>query len=226
MPSPFPGMDPYLEEPAPWGGVHSALISILRELLARQVSPRFFVASETSITAPVLMTPVMPAEIRQHYLEIRERDTRQVVTTIEVVSPVNKAPGSNGFDEFYRKRQRIMTSATHWIEIVLLRAGQRPAELRDAGDYYALLKRGTPDAQFEVWPFNLRDRPPTIAVPLIKPLPDVPIDLKGVIDTAYDRYHYDDGLDYASPLPPPPLDAADQRWVAECIHAWHASRSG
>ena len=46
MPSPFPGMDPYLERPDRWGGVHSGLIAVMREMLSQQVAPRFFVDSE------------------------------------------------------------------------------------------------------------------------------------------------------------------------------------
>ncbi len=33
MPSPFPGMDPYLEAPAPWGGVHARLIVAVADQL-------------------------------------------------------------------------------------------------------------------------------------------------------------------------------------------------
>ena len=33
MPSPFPGMDPYLEDPAHWRGVHAALIVACYETL-------------------------------------------------------------------------------------------------------------------------------------------------------------------------------------------------
>ena len=41
MPSPFPGMDPYLETPALWPDVHHGLISVIRELLNRQLRPRY-----------------------------------------------------------------------------------------------------------------------------------------------------------------------------------------
>lgn len=42
MPSPFPGMDPYLEG-ALWPDVHSALAAKVRQLLAPQVRPRYVV---------------------------------------------------------------------------------------------------------------------------------------------------------------------------------------
>jgi hypothetical protein len=49
MPTPFPGMDPYLEHPALWPDVHNSLISALSDALAPQVRPRYYVAVEERI---------------------------------------------------------------------------------------------------------------------------------------------------------------------------------
>ena len=46
MPSPFPGMDPYLERRHGWPDVHSALIVATRDALAPQVAPAYYVAIE------------------------------------------------------------------------------------------------------------------------------------------------------------------------------------
>lgn len=43
MPSPFPGMDPYLEDPVIWPGVHQSLITFIRGALNR-VLPEAYVA--------------------------------------------------------------------------------------------------------------------------------------------------------------------------------------
>lgn len=43
MPSPFPGMDPYLENPTLWPDVHHELISVAREMLLAALRPRYFV---------------------------------------------------------------------------------------------------------------------------------------------------------------------------------------
>jgi len=42
MPSPFPGMDPYLEEPARWPDVHQRLITYIADALQPQVRPRYY----------------------------------------------------------------------------------------------------------------------------------------------------------------------------------------
>ncbi|MGP0064047.1 MAG: DUF4058 family protein [Isosphaeraceae bacterium] len=49
MPSPFPGMDPYLENPVLWSDVHHSLISIYRETLAAQLRPKYVVKIEERV---------------------------------------------------------------------------------------------------------------------------------------------------------------------------------
>ncbi len=46
---PFPGMDPYLEHPALWPGVHNGLIAALQLSLAPQLRPRYYVALEARL---------------------------------------------------------------------------------------------------------------------------------------------------------------------------------
>src|SRR3954468_6061860 len=49
MPPPFPGMDPYLEHPGLWLGVHNRLIADLDDELGPQLRPRYFVAVEERV---------------------------------------------------------------------------------------------------------------------------------------------------------------------------------
>ena len=49
MPSPFPGMNPYLEQPAAWQDFHQAFITHIREALTEQIRPGFFVKIEESV---------------------------------------------------------------------------------------------------------------------------------------------------------------------------------
>ena len=254
MPSPFPGMDPFLEEPARWAGVHSRLINAISEVVAEFVSPTFFVEIEErvyiispdeyssqaivpdvylvrgrsskpfqeapgTITAPTLVEPMTELQVRDRYIEIRDTRAREVVTTLEVLSPFNKAAGTQGRTAFLRKRRSVMSSAAHWIEIDLLRAGDRPPEVAANSDYYALLKRGVLGTPFEVWHIDLRDRLPTIAVPLHPPFADVPLNLQQVFDTVYVRAHYADSVDYTGQVPLPPLRPADTIWLNSRLQA-------
>jgi Protein of unknown function (DUF4058) len=49
MPSPFPGMDPYLEAPEFWSEVHNRMIVAIADDLAPQLRPRYRVAIEQRI---------------------------------------------------------------------------------------------------------------------------------------------------------------------------------
>jgi hypothetical protein len=253
-------MDPYLERPDRWSGVHAGLIAVLREILARQVAPHFFVDSEDNvfvlglddparslvrpdvylveagragspsgargqIAAPMVLDLPAELEIRAPYLRIIDTNDRHVVTTIEVLSPINKVQGSSGQRDFLRKREQVLHSDAHWLEIDLLRAGTRSPGIPPSGEYAAVLHRAGVLDRLEAWFVGIREALPTIAVPLRPPLADVPLDLQEVVGTVYDRYRYDTGIDYADDPPSPPLRAADARWLRERIVAWLQERS-
>ncbi len=259
MPSPFPGMDPYLERAELWSGVHARLIAVIGEALTRQVAPRFFVDSEDNvyilsmedparsfvrpdiylvdtmragglspargqIAAPTVIDLPASPEIRVPYLKVIDTIDRQVVTTIELLSPVNKTKGSSAQEEFLRKRKRILSSSTHWLEIDLLRDGVRPPDVPTTGEYNAVLRRARIPDRMEAWFMSLRTPLPTIAVPLRPPFEDVPLDLQEVVETVYERYRYDTGIDYTEEPPPPPLREDDASWVRERIAAWQQAR--
>lgn len=46
MRSPFPGMDPYLEHPSLWPGVHNRLIAAIADDLAPKLAPRYYIDVE------------------------------------------------------------------------------------------------------------------------------------------------------------------------------------
>jgi hypothetical protein len=49
VPTPFPGMDPYLEQTGLWPNVHASLIVALRDDLAPRLRPRYYVAVEERV---------------------------------------------------------------------------------------------------------------------------------------------------------------------------------
>jgi hypothetical protein len=196
--------------------------------------------AERTITEPKLLDVRYPEEIRQRYLEVLDRESRAVVATIEVVSPTNKDRRGGGLEQFDRKRRDMMASPVHWLEIDLLRAGERPIEVSGditrQGDYVTLLKRGhgSPmpsyaprlpfgDMLLEAWFWDVRDAMPVVALPLRPPFPDVGLDLQAALQTVYARY-YDGDINYASP-PYTPLPPADAAWAEERVRAWRAQRS-
>ncbi len=264
MLSPFPGMDPYLENPNRWRGFHTRFIVALSEQLAERVGPNFYVeipervdiielGSRTgkyilpdayivstptdpfgiqqadAIAPATLIEPFLVEETSERFLEIIEKESREIVTVIEVLSPTNKARNSEGLDAFMEKRRTIMSSQTHWMEIDLLRAGERPAAVAGKSDYYALLARAREKKQhtpYEVWFFNLRDRMPTIAVPLQPAFDDVPLNLQMAFDVTYQRARYPSILEYTHEPPAPPLRNEDAQWVQERVREWKKAVNG
>src|SRR3954468_5575683 len=49
MPSPFPGMDPYLEDPGLWPDVHHGIISQMQAFLNPRVGPNYYVRVEERV---------------------------------------------------------------------------------------------------------------------------------------------------------------------------------
>lgn len=49
MRSPFPGMDPYLENPALWPDVHNRLIAAMADALSPVLRPRYYIALESRV---------------------------------------------------------------------------------------------------------------------------------------------------------------------------------
>jgi hypothetical protein len=49
MPSPFPGMDPYFEDPEVWPGFHHSFLAALKDRLGPAVRPRYFVHAEERV---------------------------------------------------------------------------------------------------------------------------------------------------------------------------------
>lgn len=138
-----------------------------------------------------------------------------LVTSIEILSPVNKRRGHDAHIDYLRKRRELLRSATHVIEIDFLRAGVRPPldQPVPLAPYYVMLSRATHRPHVSVWPIPLNARLPVIPVPLLEPDPDVSLDLGAIVASVYERGGYDARIDYREPVPPPPLSTEEAAWV-------------
>jgi hypothetical protein len=67
----------------------------------------------------------------------------------------------------------------------------------------------------------LRERLPTIKVPLRSGDADATLDLQVAMDEAYRKGRYDKSIDYDQ-APDPPLKPDDLNWARERIRAWRA----
>jgi hypothetical protein len=258
MPSPFPGMDPYLEGYL-WPDVHQALAGKIRQQLTPLVRPRYTArlavyviedstpeqeigimypdvevlqrgvtpqrplspppaatistASQPAPTPAVLMLPVLtPVDVQIVRVEIRDTARNQLVTCIEILSPVNKR--EPGLTAYRRKRQRLYQAGVHLLELDLLRRGTRPiSHPRLPSATYLLTLTRAHVSLTEVWPLGVRETLPLLPVPLLPPDADVILDLPAALTAIYEEAAYDLSIDYAQPPPPPAFSEADQQWL-------------
>lgn len=164
--------------------------------------------------APMLAEIPMPEEIIERFLEIREVRTSEVITVIEILSPVNKS-NATGRQEYNTKRQKVLGSQTNLIEIDLLRGGQAPPlRLRtdQAYDYCLVVSRAWQRPQVEVYGFGVRQPIPTIPIPLRRGEIEPTLALNEILHDLYDRAGYDLAIEYDQ-NPTPPLKGDDAAWA-------------
>ncbi len=264
MPSPFPGMDPYLEKPSRWPGVHHNLITFAQVLLASQLRPKYLVRiaervyiadeyddprqrqfripdvevavrpewRETSFNPggaelesvddlePVVATTWFEEEIHQAFLNVIDVESRNVVTVIEILSPTNKIPGSHGRESYHQKFQEVMYSASHLVEIDLLRGSRTVPLPRTIGthEYLIHLSRKGVRPRGHLYPLRLPRRLPRIPIPLKAGDSDARLDLQALIEQTYDRAGYDLDIDYKQE-PDPPLSSEMAEWADQLLRS-------
>ena len=170
------------------------------------------IASLTA-TEPVAVTVPMLEEVKLNYLEIKEADSKEVVTAIEILSPTNKRPGK-GREKYDRKRQQIFNSRTHLVEIDLLRNWE-PMLLLDCNlksDYRILVSRQEQRSRAALYGFKLQNQIPLFPVPLQPRDTEPVIDLHDLLNQIYDRARYDLKIDYRT-SPAPRLSEVDAVWA-------------
>jgi hypothetical protein len=167
-----------------------------------------------AVAEPIEVTSLIDDEIHEARLEVIDHEHRGVVAVIEVLSPTNKVPGSRGQASYLRKRQEVMNSPSHLVEIDLLRAGE-PVNFRETlppHDYLVHVSIRDRRPRARAWPIRLRQRLPVVEVPLRPEDRAAPLDLQAVLRSAYDRAGYDATIDYRSE-PTPPLSGEDAAWA-------------
>jgi hypothetical protein len=153
----------------------------------------------------VLMQAFIAERFEETFVEIyAEGEERILVTCIEVLSPANKRRGTEGWLQYERKRQAMLLGRANFIEIDLLRGGDRMPMLTAWPDSpYTLLVCRAVDAPYcRVWPASFQSRLPAIPVPLLPPEPDLALDLQPLIDGIYSLGRYADRIDYTRALTP------------------------
>ncbi|MBC6421971.1 MAG: DUF4058 family protein [Hormoscilla sp. SP5CHS1] len=255
MRSPFPGMNPYLENPQIWPQIHKRLIVAIANAMNQKLRPKYRMEIEERVYAddtnngnsllvgipdnvlvqtsptsshspesnvvvaalpslPVKVTLPLPKTFKEWYLEVRDVATGAVITVIEIISPKNKKAGP-GRSSYETKRQKILDSLTHFIEVDLLRKGRiMPMDSQEIKTHYRILvSRSSTRPKADLYAFNVREEIPVIPLPLktsSEPEPMIPF--QELLHTVYEQGSYDLVIDYSFE-PVPKLSKADTVWA-------------
>jgi len=210
VPSPFPGVDPYIEASGRWLGFHNVFITYLNEFLNQRL-PEHYAAtvderiqlldisdlrgrdvlpdeavirdsakvpsrasaadSSAALAEPQTLTLPDYVEVHEAYIDVIDLPGRELVTTLEVLSPTNKSGVGRG--QYLAKRRALLRRGINLVEIDLLSAGERleTVEPLPPADYYAFVSRGNRRPKCEVYAWGVRWPLPSIPVPLKAPDP-------------------------------------------------------
>jgi hypothetical protein len=178
-----------------------------------QTEHSFTDAGGTAVLArPVTIRSTDDLEIREGYIEILRMPDRELVSSIELLSPANKV--GEGAGVYSDKRRALVARGIHVVEIDLLLRGPRTklAEPLPPGDYFGMVFRGDRRPDVDVYSWSLQDPLPPIPIPLKGINESVNLALAEAFASAFDRGRYDRKLSYALPWPIA-LTLAQTQWI-------------
>jgi hypothetical protein len=219
MPSPFPGMDPYIERPEIWPDFHQHLVVCISRALLPLLRPRYVTLTQHR---RFVDEPPWREDRRQSYVQVIQPAAEdRAITVIEVLSPDNKRAGP-ARTSYLQQREEFWSRGANLVEIDLLRAGEPtvrvPADRLTAlppWDYLAVVSRQRP-AQQEMYCTSLTRRLPRIMLPLAEKEPGVVLDLQADFTRCWEEGPYPELLQYDAP-PPGTLTLDEVRWCEDVL---------
>jgi hypothetical protein len=171
------------------------------------------------VTEPYLIEDEHP----RRWIEIRSL-SGSLVTMIEIVSPWNKR---EGYAAYVAKRGLCIDGGVNVVEIDLTRGGAPLTLIPEAWreEWIGLGRRMDHEVavwracanRIEAYPISLRERLPTLRIPLRVTDPDVPLALQPVVDRCHVNGRYWQLTDLGKLRPP--LAEEDRRWAEERLRA-------
>ena len=221
MPSPFPGMDPYLESEKLWPSFQHHFVASLYQVLLPNLVDRYRarVVARQYVTEMPLFTSIIREQHEEEYLEIRQRTDNRLVTMVDVPSPTNKGTAT-GRAAYLKQRGDARLQKAGLVEIDLLLGGQPLLDYSRDGlpewDYAVTVTRSLQPDRYEIYTTTLQKRLPRFKLPLAADDRDVVLDLQAVFARCYDQGGFGGQLCYKAD-PVAPLEDEDKKWVAELL---------
>ena len=254
MPSPFPGMNPYLERS--WRDVHTRLTVYACDQLDEQlpdglaarteehvvletaegrkqkyvpdmqvrvdrVSDGFETYGSTAVAEPVDVEMEVDEPETERSIQIVESTGGRLVTAIEILSPSNKELA--GLARYMDKQRDLLAAGANLVEIDLIlqgrhaiRAPLRFITARHEAHYYICVSPAEDRRHVSLYPFNLPDPIPAVAIPLRPEDENIVLNIQPLIEKCYRVGRYDRTIDYNAELPVF-LNAKVAKWMDEML---------
>lgn len=223
MPSPFPGMDPYLEHPKLWPAFQHQLLACLYQILLPGLVDRYRarVGSRSYISEMPLFTSIIREEYTEEFIEIRTRSDNKLVTILEVVSPANKTTAA-GRQAYLDKRKEAMMQKAGVVEIDLVLQGKPTLTYSRDGlpefDHAVSVTRATAPDRYEIYTATIQKRLPKFKLPLAPDDRDALLDLQAAFGRAYDLGGFGSLINYKCQTPPDvPLTDVNKAWIDDLL---------
>jgi hypothetical protein len=215
MNNPFPGMNPYLEDPALWPEFHRQLVktaygSLLPGLVDRysaQIGHRQYL--------------VDGRHYEEDFIEIRQRADGKLITLVESVSPANRTT-TEGRRAYLEQRRQARQAGANLVEIDLVLQGQPMLDYSREGlpdwHYAVTVARANNPDRFEIYTATLQKRLPRFRMPLASDDRDTVVDLLATSTLAMSQVKDADRIDYSRD-PVVPLVDEERRWLRGLLKA-------
>jgi hypothetical protein len=217
MPSPFPGMDPFLEDNKIWPEFQHLFVTCLYQAMLPGLVDRYRarVGQRRYVTEQALFISVVREEHCEEFIEIRQRGADRLVTLVDVVAPANKTT-TVGRQHYLDQRAANTASGANLVEIDLVLQGQPTLDHSRDGhpdwDYAVTVTHSARPEPFDVSPGSLMKALPRFKLPLARDDRDLVIELQAVFSRAYDLGDFGAKIDYKL-SPTPTLKDADRQWL-------------
>jgi hypothetical protein len=202
MASPFPGMDPYLEEDKLWPSFHHHFISCLYQTILPGLVDRYRarVGQRKYATEMALFTSIIREDHEEEFIEVRQRGDGRLVTLVEVLSPANKTT-PEGRQNYLAKREEARDARCNLVEIDLVLQGQSLVDYSRDGlpewDYAVTVTRATQPERHEIYTSTLQKRLPRFRLPLAADDRDTVLDLQATFTRCFDQADFAAQIDYS-----------------------------
>ena len=219
MASPFPGMDPYLEDEKRWPAFQPVVVQALYQMLLPGLMDRYRarVGERIYCSEQALFTSIIREEHKEAFIEVRQRSDGRLITLVEVVSPANKIT-AEGRKLYLERRDEVKKMNANVVEIDLVLQGQTLIDYaKDAAptwDYAVVVTRWTHPDRYEIYSATLPKRLPRFRVPLASDDRDTVLDLQSAVARAYDQGDFGKHIDYTRD-PATRLSDDNRKWLGE-----------